>query len=106
MCRDTPDTLITNVTIEAPMALPDGSGGFYVDAGGFNQIARAFANGTFEYVVHPDTFQGFAGDGGPANSALVSSPASLAIDGAGDLYIVDTNNDRIRKIWVHGYPGP
>ena len=41
---------------------------------------------------------GFAGDGGPATSARLSAPNSLSIDAAGNLYIHDTGNLRIRKV--------
>ena len=41
--------------------------------------------------------QGFAGDSGPATSASIDSPAGLAIS-AGNLYLADTHNHRVRKI--------
>ncbi len=41
---------------------------------------------------------GVAGDGGPATSAQVNSAQSAAVDAAGNVYIADTNNHRIRKI--------
>ncbi len=41
---------------------------------------------------------GFAGDGGPANKALLNQPHSLAFDPAGDLLVCDILNHRIRKI--------
>lgn len=41
---------------------------------------------------------GFSGDGGPASSALLSSPQALAIDSDGSLLIADTGNNRIRRI--------
>jgi sugar lactone lactonase YvrE len=41
---------------------------------------------------------GFSGDGGPAASASLLSPAGLAFDSAGNLYIADTGNNRIRKL--------
>ncbi len=40
----------------------------------------------------------FGGDGGPATSALLSLPFSLAVDSGGNLFIADTSNDRIREV--------
>lgn len=41
---------------------------------------------------------GFSGDGGPATSAQLFSPAGIAVDGAGNLFILDRANERIRKV--------
>lgn len=41
---------------------------------------------------------GFAGDGGPANRAQLNAPHSLAFDAAGDLYICDILNHRLRRV--------
>lgn len=41
---------------------------------------------------------GLGGDGGPANRARMLSPGGLAVDAAGNLYIADSLNGRIRKV--------
>jgi len=41
---------------------------------------------------------GYSGDGGPATSAELNQPAAVAIDSAGDAFIADTNNYRIREV--------
>ncbi len=40
----------------------------------------------------------FAGDGGPATSASLNSPAGLTVDASGNLYIADTGNNAIRRV--------
>ena len=41
---------------------------------------------------------GFSGDGGVATKATLNSPGGVAVDAAGNLYIADTFNNRIRKL--------
>jgi sugar lactone lactonase YvrE len=41
---------------------------------------------------------GFSGDGGPATSAELSTPAGIAVDATGNLFIADQGNHRIRKV--------
>ena len=41
---------------------------------------------------------GFCGDDGPAISACLHSPSGVAVDEAGNIYIADTDNNRIRKV--------
>jgi hypothetical protein len=53
--------------------------------------------GTITTIVG-DGKEGFSGDGGLAKAATVVTPNGVAVDGAGNLYIADTGNDRIRMV--------
>jgi uncharacterized repeat protein (TIGR01451 family) len=84
-------------------------GGVAVDADGNLILADTFNNRV--YKILPDGSSaviagtgafGFAGDGGPATSARISSPWSVAIDKAGNIFVADRNNHRIRKITTAG----
>ena len=57
---------------------------------------------TYPYVLK--TFAGTTalGDGGPATSALLNSPTAAVADSAGNLYILDSKNLRIRKVTADG----
>jgi len=64
----------------------------------------ALAPGTITTVAGSSviTAGGFAGDGGPATSALLSFSKAVALDAAGNLYIADSGNNRIRRVGLDG----
>jgi hypothetical protein len=75
----------------------DGAGNLYI-ADLLNQrIRKVDTTGTITTVAGSGTY-GFSGDGGPAISANLGSPDGLAVDTAGNLYIADLYNRRIRKV--------
>jgi sugar lactone lactonase YvrE len=54
-------------------------------------------SGAIATVVGTGSY-GSSGDNGPAISAQINSPIGMALDRAGNLYIADNDNDRIRKV--------
>ena len=45
---------------------------------------------------------GFGGDGGPATQAMINRVDALAVDGAGNVYMADEKNNRVRKVDRNG----
>jgi uncharacterized protein (TIGR03437 family) len=88
----------TSVPIEPPGALAlDGAGNLYFSSG--HSIRKlALDTGIITSVAGKLGQSGFKGDGGPATAALLSWAGSLALDRAGNLYVMDTGNYRVRKI--------
>ena len=74
----------------------DSAGNVYI-ADGENNRLRKVSNGVITTVAGNGT-PGFSGDNGPATSAQLHDPARVAVDSAGNLYIADNNNYRIRKV--------
>jgi uncharacterized protein (TIGR03437 family) len=62
-----------------------------------NRVGRIDADGRLATVVGLG-FPGYSGDGGPANRAMLNRPTGMAFDSAGNLYIADSGNHRIRKV--------
>jgi sugar lactone lactonase YvrE len=76
----------------------DAAGDVYI-ADTNNHRIRKVSKGVITTVA--GSAGGFGGDDGPAAGALLNVPRAVAVDAAGDVYIADTNNFRIRKI-SHG----
>lgn len=87
-----------------PMAVavgPDAS--VYVSDAGNSRIRRITPDGKISTIVGygpaADTYGGgYGGDGGPAEKGKIFSPSDLKCDAAGNLYIMDSGNHRLRVI--------
>jgi sugar lactone lactonase YvrE len=66
-----------------------------------NRVRRVDASGMITTVAGTGV-AGFGGDGGPATSAQLSFPRSIAFDRSGALLFVDTHNERVRKVDASG----
>ncbi|MBV8135219.1 MAG: choice-of-anchor D domain-containing protein [Deltaproteobacteria bacterium] len=56
------------------------------------------ATGALTVVAGTSDVSGYSGDGGPATSAALDTPAGLAIDSAGNLFIVDQRSNVVRRV--------
>ena len=92
----------TSAAIRLPWGLAvDSTGNIYFAERIGGRVRRVDPTGIITTVAGTGT-SGFSGDGGPANKAQLYNPEGLAIDSAGNLYIADTINARIRMIDAKG----
>jgi uncharacterized protein (TIGR03437 family) len=77
----------------------DSAGNVYFSAS--NSVFRLASNGGLTLVAG-NSRAGYSGDGGPAVSAMLNAPQGLALDSAGNLYIADSQNNRVRIVTKDG----
>jgi hypothetical protein len=92
----------TQATLDATYAVrSDSSDNLYVtDAS--NQVRMVNASTGVINTIAGTGAGGFSGDGGPATVATINGAHDVAVDAAGDVYIADTSNSRIRMIYNGG----
>jgi len=79
-------------------AVVDSAGNLYIADRGNNRIRKVAAD-TGKITTFAGTgFAGYSGDGAAATSAQLNRPVSVAVDHSGNLYISDSNNNRIREV--------
>jgi uncharacterized protein (TIGR03437 family) len=88
----------TSAQLSAPVGIAIGGGGnlFIADANN-NRIRRFSTDGTIATVAGSGTV-GFSGDGGPATNAQLNQPSAVTVGAGNNLYIADTQNQRIRRV--------
>jgi len=89
--------------IDSPIFLPtgvvaDAAGNFFLSDSNNNRVRRVDGVTGIITTVAGDGNSGYSGDGGPATQAMISNPAALALDGAGNLYFVDSGNHAVRRV--------
>ncbi len=80
----------------------DGAGNVYIADYSNQCIRKVDPYGNITTFAGTGTVSGFSGDGGQATIALLHNPRAVATDGAGNVFIVDGGNNRIRKVNTTG----
>jgi len=79
----------------------DTAGGIYIADYGNNRIRKVSTSGVITTVAGNGN-PGYSGDGGPATTSQLNGPTGVAVDASGNLYIADSENNRVRKVSQSG----
>jgi sugar lactone lactonase YvrE len=91
-------TSALTIPLILPSAVVFDAGGNLYFAETANHVIRKVDTTGLITTIAGSAAEGFSGDNGPATSATLDSPQGLGLDTAGNLYIADTHNHRIRKL--------
>jgi hypothetical protein len=87
----------TSASFQVEDVAIDGTGNVYICDGNNHRIRKVDTTGIISTVAGSG-ISGFSGDGGPAVFARLNSPRSIAADAAGNVYIADYTNGRVRMV--------
>ncbi|HEX5000693.1 MAG TPA: hypothetical protein VFY29_20890 [Terriglobia bacterium] len=79
----------------------DAWGNIFIADTGNSRIRQVDGTGTISTVAGT-AIAGYSGDGGPANQARLSGVYDVVVAAAGDIYIADRGNNRVRRVGTNG----
>ena len=92
----------SNATLYYPAGVTvDSAGALYIADSANHRVRKVAASGVISTVAGNGS-PGYSGDGGPATMAMLMHPAGVAVDAAGNLYIADSSNNRVREVAADG----
>ena len=91
--------LATSALLTSPTGISiDAKGNLYISDGGNHCIRKVNATTGIISTIVGNGIAGYSGDGGSATAAQLNDPSGISFDAAGNLYIADRGNNRIRKV--------
>ncbi len=91
--------LATAASLDTPSGLAfDGTGNLFLADSHNHCVRRVDAVSGIITTLAGTGRPGYSGDGVPASTARLDLPRGLVVDAAGDLYIADSRNQRIRRV--------
>lgn len=91
----------TQVELDPADVVADARGNLFIADRAYSAVRKMDPAGTITTVAGTGA-GGYSGDGGAATRAMLNGPVSVALDGAGNLYIADFANSRVRKVDAAG----
>jgi hypothetical protein len=100
----------TSARVDEPCQVLVAGGNLYVADSGNNRVQEEAATThtqfgqsmteNYVYTIAGSSAgdEGFSGDGGAATSALLDNPEGAWVDSSGDLWVADTDNNRVREV--------
>ena len=80
----------------------DNVGNIFISDAFNHRLRKVDTSGIITTVAGRYPPQGFSGDGGPATQALFNNLRGITVDGTGNIFLSDRNNERIRKVNTSG----